>query len=106
MPIEVIEKTVHSIRPLGAYCVGIKVEAPEQKYGRIVLPANAQKYEFARITAVGLGDFQDGSRIPLDVKVGEVVMYYDCNRHVTMNGKTHVLIAPNDLIAVLDEVKK
>jgi chaperonin GroES len=66
-----------SIRPLHDRVVAKRIEtSDEEMRGGIIIPDTAkEKPQEAEIVAVGPGKIQDdGSRAPMDVKVGETVL--------------------------------
>ncbi len=65
------------IKPLGDRVLVEVLEAEEITKGGIVLPDSAkEKPQQAKIVAVGKGSISDdGKVVPLEVKVGEVVLY-------------------------------
>jgi chaperonin GroES len=65
------------IRPLGDRIVIKVVEDNEQTTGGIFIPDSAkEKPQKGEVIAVGFGDVDEkGSRKPIDVKVGEMVLY-------------------------------
>ena len=64
------------LKPLGDKIV-IKVKEEEKKTtGGIVLPDSAkEKPQQGEVVAVGSGEMIDGKKVPLDVKVGDEVIY-------------------------------
>ena len=65
------------IKPLGDRIVIKVIEDNEQTQGGIFIPDSAkEKPQKGEVVAVGLGEMNDkGERKPLDVKVGDVVLY-------------------------------
>lgn len=66
-----------SIRPLHDRVVAKRIESSDEEMrGGIIIPDTAkEKPQEAEIVAVGPGKIQDdGSRAPMDVKVGETVL--------------------------------
>jgi chaperonin GroES len=70
-----------NIKPLGDRVVIKKLEAEEKTKGGIVLPGQAKEQPLmAEVVAVGPGAVEDGKTIPMDVKVGDRVIFskYAC----------------------------
>ncbi len=65
------------IKPLGDRIVIKVIEESEQTNGGIFIPDSAkEKPQKGEVIAVGLGDLTEkGDRKPLDVKVGDIVLY-------------------------------
>ena len=65
------------LKPLGSRLVVEPIEQEDVTASGIVLPETAkEKPQRAEVLAAGPGDRDDaGERIPLDVKVGDVVLY-------------------------------
>ena len=95
-----------SIRPIG-YRIAVKPVAVEEKTkSGIVLPGSAQeKPHQGEVVAVGTGYVSQatGQRIPLEVKVGDKVVY---GRHagvdVKFDGEELILLTENDILVVLE----
>ena len=95
-----------SIRPIGDR-IAVKPVAVEEKTKRgIVLPGSAQeKPHQGEVVAVGSGYVSQatGQRIPLEVKVGDKVVY---GRHagvdVKFDGEELILLTENDILVVLE----
>ncbi len=66
-----------SIRPLGDKIVISVIEDAEQTSGGIFIPDSAkEKSQKGKVIAVGQGKVNEkGEREPMDVKVGEVVLF-------------------------------
>lgn len=70
-------KAKPKIQPLGDRIVVKALEKEEVTRGGIVLPDTAkEKPQEGEVIAVGPGKLtEDGKRIPMDVKVGDVIIY-------------------------------
>jgi len=66
-----------SMKPLGSRIVVEPIEQDEVTAGGIVLPETAkEKPQKGTVLAIGPGDRNEkGERIPMDVKVGDKVLY-------------------------------
>lgn len=69
----------------------------------LVIPDTAkEKPQLGDVLAVGPGDFQDGERIPLDVKVGDVVFYSKYGgTEIKYEGEDYLILSARDVLAVL-----
>ena len=85
-----------SIKPLEDRIVVQAVEAEQTTASGLVIPDTAkEKPQEGKVLAVGPGRFDDnGNRVPLDVNVGDVVIYSQVRRHrgqVRRRGVPHPL---------------
>ena len=65
-----------SIKPLEDRIVVKANEAEQKTASRLVIPDTAkEKPQEGTVMAVGPGRFENGNRIPLDIKEGDVVLY-------------------------------
>ncbi|NJK28080.1 MAG: co-chaperone GroES [Coleofasciculaceae cyanobacterium SM2_3_26] len=99
-----VSLSVSSVSPLGDR-VFIKVSESEEKTaGGILLPDNAkEKPQVGEVVSVGPGKRQDdGSRMELDVKVGDKVLYSKyAGTDVKLSGEEYVLLSEKDILAVV-----
>jgi chaperonin GroES len=92
------------IRPLQDRVVIKRVETEEKTKGGIIIPDSAkEKPVEGRVVAVGNGKAQkDGSLRPLDVKVGDRVLFGKYSgTEVKIEGEEHVLLREDDILAVV-----
>ena len=95
------------IKPLGDRVVVEPIEKEVQTFagGQLVLPDTAkEKPQEGKVLAVGPGRLDDdGKRVPLDVKVGDVVVYakYSGTTFKTEGGDEVLFIKEGDILAVL-----
>ncbi|GAF39926.1 hypothetical protein FC83_GL000354 [Agrilactobacillus composti DSM 18527 = JCM 14202] len=93
------------LKPLGDRVI-VKVEEQEEEtVGGIVLANNAkEKPQTGKIVAVGEGAVtEDGKRIPLTVKDGQVVMFDKyAGSQVKYDGDDYLVLHEKDLMAVVD----
>lgn len=78
----------------------------EKKKGGIILPDTVEKErsEKGKVIAVGPGKWgEEGKRIPLDVKKGDVVLFtkYSPNE-IKVDGKEYLVIKEDDVLAILN----
>ena len=95
-----------SIRPIGDRIAVKPVAVEEKTKSGIVLPGSAQeKPHQGEVVAVGSGYVSQatGQRIPLEVKVGDKVVY---GKHagidVKFDGEELILLTENDIMVVLE----
>ncbi|HEY56983.1 MAG TPA: co-chaperone GroES [Anaerolineae bacterium] len=93
-------------RPLGNRVVVEPIEEDEVTPGGIVLPETAkEKPQQGKVLAVGPGERDEkGQRIPLDVKVGDRVLFAKyAGTEVKLEGKKLLILRESDILAVVDE---
>lgn len=93
-----------TIRPYGNHLVIKPMEEKEQTASGIILPSSGkEKPEQGEILAVGPGAMVDGARIPIELKVGEKVLFKKyAPDEFTINEEKVLVIEANDVIAVLE----
>lgn len=92
------------IKPLGDRVVIKPSPAEEKTKGGIILPDTAkEKPVVGEIVAVGPGrKADDGKVIPLDVKVGDKVLYGKYSgTEVTLDGEEYLIMRESDIFAVI-----
>lgn len=98
------KKTV--LKPLGNRIVAQRMEEKETVKGGIIIPDSAkQKPETARVIAVGEGrKTDDGKKIPISLKVGDVVLMDKYSgQEVTLDDEEYIIVKADDVIAILEE---
>ena len=92
-----------SLRPLGTKVIVEPAEQEEKTAGGIILPDTAkQKPVEGKITAVGTGrTLDDGTIVPLTVKVGDTVIYakYGGNE-ITVQGTEYMILDEDQIYAI------
>lgn len=100
-------KDIMRIEPLGDRVVLKRLDVTEEKTaGGIVLPDTAkEKPQEAEVVAVGPGKRdEDGKRIALDLKVGDVVIMQKWGgTEFKLDGKEYIIVSEDDVLA---KVKK
>jgi len=89
--------------PIGDRVV-VKPEPEEEKTkGGIVLPETAkEKPQSGTVIAVGTGKtLENGQRVPLDVKVGDRIIYSKYGgTEVKLNGEEYIILNERDILAI------
>ena len=92
------------LQPLGDRVVVKSKDDAEQKTASgLVIPDTAkEKPQLGEVLAVGPGDFQDGERIPMDIEVGDVVVYSKYGgTEVKFEGDEYLILSSRDVLAVI-----
>ncbi len=94
------------LRPLSDRIVVKPIEREAKTASGIILPESArEKPQEGQVIAVGPGARNErGERLPLDVKVGDTVLYTKyAGTEVKLNGNEKLLILrENDILAVIE----
>lgn len=93
------------LRPLEDRVVVKPVEAEEKTKSGIVLPDTAkEKPQQGEVVAVGPGRYEDGQRIPMEVKVGDRVIYSKYGgTEVKIEGEEYIILSSRDILAVIEK---
>ena len=93
------------LKPLGDRIVIKVIEDTEQTSGGIFIPDSAkEKPQKGEVVAVGLGKLNDkGEREPLDVKVGDTVLYAKyAGTDIKMDGVEYKILSIKDALAIIE----
>ncbi|HMN12386.1 MAG TPA: co-chaperone GroES [Bellilinea sp.] len=95
------------LKPLGNRIVVEPTEQEEITAGGIVLPETAkEKPQKGVVLAVGPGERseKDGNYIPMDVKVGDEVLYAKYGgTEIKLDGKKLLILRESDLLAIVEK---
>jgi chaperonin GroES len=91
-----------TLTPLHDRIVVARREDPEPLPGAIVVPDSAkEKSVYGKVLAAGLGRLNDGVRIPLDISVGDTVLFGKyAGQAVTLDGIEYLILKEDDVLAV------
>jgi chaperonin GroES len=94
-----------SLKPLEDRVVVKPSEGEETTASGLVIPDTAkEKPQEGEIIAVGPGRHEDGKRVPLDVKVGDTVIYSKYGgTEVKLSGEEYLILSARDLLAVVEK---
>ena len=93
-----------SIKPLEDRIVIRQVEAEQTTASGLVIPDTAkEKPKEGEVVAVGPGRIDDnGNRVPLDVAVGDIVIYSKYGgTEVKYAGEEYLILSARDILAVV-----
>ena len=90
------------LKPLEDRIVVRPVEGEETTVSGIVIPDTAkEKPQEGEVLAVGPGRFEEGTRVPLDVSVGDRVIYSKYGgTEVVIDGEDLLILSARDVLAV------
>jgi chaperonin GroES len=93
-------------RPLHDRLVVRRVDDGEQTVGGIIIPDSAkEKPQRGTVIAAGSGAVSDdGTRIPLDVKPGDLILFGKyASQEIMVDGEPLLIMRENDVLAVLQD---
>ena len=93
------------IKPLSDYLLVDPLETETTLPSGIVLPDSAkEKPQEAKVIAAGPGRRdEDGNRVPMEVKVGDIIMYKKWGgTEVKVDGRELLLVKEEDVIALVE----
>jgi chaperonin GroES len=93
-----------SIKPLEDRIVVRPLEAEQTTASGLVIPDSAQeKPQEGEVVAIGPGRFDDnGNRVPVDVAVGDVVIYSKYGgTEVKTGGSEYLVLSARDVLAIV-----
>lgn len=93
-----------NIRPLHDRIVVRRTQEEQKTAGGILLPGSAQeKPQQGEIVAVGNGQITDNGVRPLDVKVGDTVLFGQyAGQTVKVDGEELLIMKESDVLGVLE----
>ena len=97
-------KPTLKIQPLEDRVVVLPADEAESMRGGLYIPDTAkEKPTQGEVIAVGPGRFEKGARVPVDVKVGDLVIYGKYSgTNYTLDGQEYVIIKASDVLAKLN----
>ena len=96
-------KGTFTLEPLDDRIVVKPGEEEETTVSGIVIPDTAkEKPQEGEVVAVGPGRFEDGTRVPMDVKVGDRVLYSKYGgTEVKVEGDEYLVLSGRDVLAIV-----
>jgi chaperonin GroES len=96
-------KAGDKVNPLSDRVVVRALEETEQMRGGLYIPDTAkEKPQQGEIIAVGPGKFEDGKRVPMEVKVGDKVLYGKYSgTEVTIDNNQYLILRESDVLAII-----
>ena len=94
-----------TIKPLEDRIVVQPLDAEQTTASGLVIPDTAkEKPQEGSVLAVGPGRFEEGQRLPIDVKVGDTVIYSKYGgTEVKYNGEEYLILSARDVLAVIEK---
>jgi chaperonin GroES len=92
------------LRPLHDRIIVRRLDEGEQKSGSIIIPdAAKEKPQRGTVIAAGTGKVKDdGQRVPLDVKAGDVILFGKyTSQEVKLDGEEYIIMREDEVLAVI-----
>ena len=93
------------IKPLGDRILVEPLEEQEVKKGGIIIPDTAkEKPQEGKVIAIGKGKvLEDGKVLPLEVKVGQKILFSKYSgTEVKLEGEEHLIIKEEDILGIVE----
>ncbi|MFY9370687.1 MAG: co-chaperone GroES [bacterium] len=93
------------VKPLGDRVLVKPATKEEKTKGGIVIPDTAkEKPQEGEVIAVGSGKLlENGERVPLEVKVGDKVIYSKfAGTEIKLDDEEHLLLSERDILAIVE----
>jgi chaperonin GroES len=94
-----------NVRPLRDRVVVKRLEEQEQRVGGIIIPDTAkEKPQQGKVFAVGNGRVNDeGKVIPLDVKVGDTILFGKyAGTEIKLEGVEYLIIREEEILGIIE----
>jgi len=93
-------------RPLHDRVVIRRLNAEEKTSGGIIIPDSAkEKPQQGKVIAAGNGKSKDdGKRIPLDVKAGDLILFGKYSgQEIKLDGEEYLIMREDEVLAVIED---
>ena len=93
-----------NVRPLHDRLVIQRLDEGEQKVGGIIIPDSAkEKPQRGKVIAAGNGKSNDeGKRIPLDVKAGDLILFGKYSgQEIKLDGEEYLIMREDEVLGVI-----
>jgi chaperonin GroES len=93
------------VRPLHNRVIVQRLEEEERTKGGIIIPDTAKEKPIeGKVIAVGVGKIKkDGTKLPLEVKKGDRVLYAKyAGTEVKIDGEEYLMITEDDILAIIE----
>ena len=94
-----------NIRPLNDRLLVVREQEEQKSAGGIIIPDTAkEKPQRGKVVAAGPGKMgEDGSRIPLEVKKGDRVLFGKyAGTEIKLDGVEHVFMKEDDILSIVE----
>ena len=94
-----------NVRPLHDRIIVQRIEEGEQKVGGIIIPDSAkEKPQQGKVIAAGSGKSKDdGKRVPLDVKAGDLILFGKYSgQEIKLDGDEYLIMREDEVLGVIE----
>jgi chaperonin GroES len=94
-----------NVRPLHDRLIIQRLEEGEQNVGGIIIPDSAkEKPQQGKVIAAGNGKTKDdGTRTPLDVKAGDLILFGKYSgQEIKLDGEEYIIMREEEVLGVVD----
>lgn len=94
------------VRPLHDRLVVKRLEEEEKTKGGIIIPDTAKEKPIeGKVIAVGKGKVkEDGTKIPMEVKKGDRILFAKyAGAEVKIDGEDHLIMKEDDVLAIIEQ---
>ena len=98
-----------NVRPLHDRIIVQRLEEGEQRIGGIIIPDSAkEKPQQGKVIAAGAGKVKDdGKRIALDVKSGDLILFGKYSgQEIKLDGEEYLIMREDEVLTVLESGEK
>ena len=95
-----------NVRPLHDRIIVQRLEEGEQRIGGIIIPDSAkEKPQQGKVIAAGTGKLKDdGKRVPLDVKAGDLILFGKYSgQEIKLDGDEFLIMREDEVLAVIED---
>jgi len=93
------------VKPLHDRIIVKRLEEEEKTKGGIIIPDTAKEKPFeGKVIAVGDGKIkEDGTKIPMELKKGEHILFAKyAGTDIKIDGEDHLIMKEDDVLAVIE----
>ena len=93
------------VKPLNDRVLVLRIGEEEKTTGGIIIPDTAkEKPQEGKVIAVGTGKMKkDGTKLPLEVKKGDRILFAKYSgTEVKVDGEEHLIMKEEDVLAVME----
>lgn len=94
------------VRPLHDRLIVKRLEEEEKTKGGIIIPDTAKEKPIeGKVIAAGKGKIQeDGTKIPMEVKKGDRILFAKyAGAEVKIDGEEHLIMKEDDVLAIIEQ---
>ena len=95
-----------NVKPLHDRIIVSRIEEGEQKVGGIIIPDSAKEKPMqGKVISAGNGKSKDdGQRIPLDVKAGDLILFGKYSgQEIKLDGEEFLIMREDEVLAVIED---